>query len=152
MCRVLNVQCVALNVRCLLGLLALLGLCSSDSAPIAETLYQRVEFTVLSLSKCPTLSLLSYCVKIDIIDTIDAIDIIDAFKVKCLMGRCLLALCFGFGDTFRSIRPLNPLIVATLPCFCSLSTLTMPFKAHSSRWSVEPFGLVGPVRPLPYIP
>ncbi len=76
--RVLNVQCVAFNVRCLLGLLALLGLCSSDSAPIAETLYQGVESTVLSLSKCPTLSLLSYCVKIDIIDTIDAIDIIDA--------------------------------------------------------------------------
>ena len=68
-------QCVALNVRCLLGLLVLLGLCSSDSAPIAVTLYQGVESTVLSLSKCPTLSLLSYCVKID---TIDAIDIIDA--------------------------------------------------------------------------
>ena len=61
-----------------MGLLALLGLCSSDSAPIAVTLYQRVESTVLSLYKCPTLSLLSYCVKIDIIDTIDAIDIIDA--------------------------------------------------------------------------
>ena len=72
--RVLNVQCVAFNVRCLLGLLALLGLCSSDSAPIAVTLYQRVESTVLSLSKCPTLSLLSYCVKIDIIDAIGIID------------------------------------------------------------------------------
>ena len=71
---VLNVQCVKFNVRCLLGLLALLGLCSSDSALIAVPLDQRVESTVLSLSKCPTLSLLSYCVKIDIIDAIGIID------------------------------------------------------------------------------
>ena len=80
-------QCVAFNVRCLLGLLALLGLCSSDSAPIAVTLYQRVESTVLSLSKCPTLSLLSYCVKID---TIDAIDIIDALFNGAMPFRPLL--------------------------------------------------------------
>ena len=57
--------------------LAPLGL-SSTTLPIAVTLYQGVESTVLSLSESPTLSLLSYCVKIDIIDTIDAIDIIDA--------------------------------------------------------------------------
>ena len=74
-------------MRCLLGLLALLGLCSSDSAPIAVTLYQRVESTVLSLSKCPTLSLLSYCVKID---TIDAIDIIDALFNGAMPFRPLL--------------------------------------------------------------
>ena len=126
--RVLNVQCVAFNVRCLLGLLALLGLCSSDSAPIAVTLYQRVESTVLSLSKCPTLSLLSYCVKIDIIDTIDAIDIIDAL--------------------FNGAMPFRPL----------LWHLVMPSRAFSPLWNFPSDGLlsllgpVSPVRPLPYIP
>ena len=109
--RVLNVQCVAFNVRCLLGLLALLGLCSSDSAPIAVTLYQRVESTVLSLSKCPTLSLLSYCVKIDIIDTIDAIDIIDTL--------------------INGAMPFSPLH------WC----LAMPFKPFSPLWAFASDGL-----------
>ena len=55
---------------------------------------------VLSLSESPTMSLLSYCVKVDIIDIIDDIDIRDAL--------------FNGVMPFRPFRPFGPLIVATL--------------------------------------
>ena len=42
--------------------------------------------------------------------------------------------------------PIGPLIVATLPCYCS-RRLRQCLLAHSSRWSVEPFGLFRLFRP-----
>ena len=46
----------------------------------SSDLHRGVVSTVLSLSECQCLSVVSHCVEIDTIDIIDVIDIIDAFR------------------------------------------------------------------------
>ena len=86
--------------------------------------------------------------------------------VGSLGRRCLLALCFGVWRCLQGL--FAPLIVATLPCFCSLSTPTMPpspflpmvlsllgiFASldHCFRWFVKPFGPVSLVVLCPNFP
>lgn len=61
----------------------------------SSDLHRGVVSTVLSLSRCQCLSVVSHCVKIDTIDIIDVIDIIDAFKAFPFDGLFSLSGLLG---------------------------------------------------------